>query len=211
MDRDKPINSPCWRYVREIPQDTEITIPRRIFDEFAMLDSDYSRGLISSSNNGTLIKKSDHGKADLSVAADSHPQSGFQKLYKKMELDRVTPDVQFWMFAHLNSPRLVKCMISRRWQMKLKDINAEITFELWLIPELSGETPNIGIGYIEPNNTGQAYRLRIDGQQWSVQLRDPSAGKDLNFHLKRGCAHLAEVMQVAKDGSALVKIIFFKW
>jgi len=93
--------------------------------------------------------------------------------------------------------------------MKLKDINAEITFELWLKPELSGETPNIGIGYIAPNNTGQAYRLRIDGQQWSVQLRDPSAGKDLNFHLKRGCAHLAEVMQVAKDGSALVKIIFF--
>jgi len=109
---DKPINSPCWRYVREIPQDTEITIPRRIFDEFAMLDSDTAEVLISSSNNGTLIKKSDHGKADLSVAADSHPQSGFQKLYKKMELDRVTPDVQFWMFAHLNSPRLVKCMIS---------------------------------------------------------------------------------------------------
>jgi len=93
--------------------------------------------------------------------------------------------------------------------MKLKDINAEITFELWLKPELSVETPNIGIGYIAPNSTGQAYRLRIDGQQWSVQLRDPSAGKDLNFHLKRGCAHLAEVMQVAKDGSALAKIIFF--
>lgn len=93
--------------------------------------------------------------------------------------------------------------------MKLKDINAEITFELWLKPELSVETPNIGIGYIAPNSTGQAYRLRIDGQQWSVQLRDPSAGKDLNFHLKRGCAHLAEVMQVAKDGSALVKILFF--
>ena len=93
--------------------------------------------------------------------------------------------------------------------MKLKDINAEITFELWLKPELSVETPTIGIGYIASNSTGQAYRLRIDGQQWSVQLRDPSVGKDLNFHLKRGCAHLAEVMQIAKDGSALVKIIFF--
>lgn len=93
--------------------------------------------------------------------------------------------------------------------MRLKDINAEITFELWMKPELSGEIPSMGVGYIAPNNTGQAYRLRIDGQQWSVQLRDPSAGKDLNFHLKRGCAHLAEVMQVAKDGSALVKIIFF--
>jgi DNA polymerase III delta prime subunit len=93
--------------------------------------------------------------------------------------------------------------------MKLKDINAEITFELWMKPELSGETPNMGVGYIAPNNTGQAYRLRIDDQQWSMVLRDASAGKDLNFHLKRGCAHLAEVMQVAKDGSALVKIIFF--
>ena len=109
---DKPINSPCWRYVREIPQGTEITIPRRIFDEFAMLDSDTAEVLISSSNNSILIKKSDHGKADLSVAADSHPQSGFQKLYSQMKIDRVTPDVQFWMFAHLNSPRLVKCMIS---------------------------------------------------------------------------------------------------
>tara|TARA_B100000446_G_scaffold188337_1_gene223810 strand:+ start:11471 stop:14908 length:3438 start_codon:yes stop_codon:yes gene_type:complete len=93
--------------------------------------------------------------------------------------------------------------------MRLKDINAEITFELWMKPELSGETPNTGVGYIAPNNAGQAYRLRIDGQQWSVVLRDASAGKDLNFHLKRGCAHLAEVMQVAKDGSTLVKIIFF--
>lgn len=93
--------------------------------------------------------------------------------------------------------------------MRLKDINAEITFELWIKPELSGETPNIGIGYIAPNNNGQAYRLRIDGQQWSVVLRDASTGNDLNHHLKKGCAHLAEVMQVAKDGSALVKIIFF--
>ena len=93
--------------------------------------------------------------------------------------------------------------------MKLKDINVEITLELWMKPELSGENPNIGVGYIVPNNTDQAYRLRIDDQQFSMLLRDPSAEKDLNFHLKRGCAHLAEVMQVAKDGSVLVKIIFF--
>ncbi|MCR9670063.1 protein kinase domain-containing protein [Vibrio parahaemolyticus] len=109
---DKSLNSPCWRYVREISQGSELTVPRRVFDEFAMLDSDTAEVLISSSNNGTLIKKSDHGKADLSVAADSHPQSGFQKLYSQMKIDRVTPDDQFWMFAHLNSPRLVKCMIS---------------------------------------------------------------------------------------------------
>lgn len=109
---DKPINSPCWRYVREISQVAELTVPRRVFDEFAMIDSDTAEVLISLSNNGILIKKSDHGTADLSVAADNHPQSGFQKLYSQMKIDRVTPDVQFWIFSHLNSPRLVKCMIS---------------------------------------------------------------------------------------------------
>lgn len=77
-----------------------------------MLDLDTAEVLISSSDNGILIKKSDHGKADLSVAADSHPQSVFQKVYSQMKIDRATPDVQFWMFAHLNSPRLVKCIIS---------------------------------------------------------------------------------------------------
>jgi hypothetical protein len=34
------------------------------------------------------------------------------RLYSQMKIDRVTPDIQFWMFAHLNSPRLVKYMIS---------------------------------------------------------------------------------------------------
>lgn len=108
----KPLNSPCWRYVREISQGSELTVPRRVFDEFAMIDSDTAEMLISSSNNNILIKKSDHGKTDLSVAADSHSQSGFQKLYSQMKIDRVTTDVQFWMFSHLNSPRLVKCMTS---------------------------------------------------------------------------------------------------
>jgi len=61
--------------------------------------------------------------------------------------------------------------------MRLKDINAEITFELWMKPELAGETSQMGVGYIAPNNAGQAYRLRVNGQQWNVLLRDPSAGK----------------------------------
>jgi hypothetical protein len=93
--------------------------------------------------------------------------------------------------------------------MILKDINAEITFDLWMKPELSGESPKTGVGYIAPDNGGQAYKLRVEGKQWRMLLRDKPAGQDLNFHLKRGCAHLAEVMQVVKDGSALVKVIFF--
>jgi serine/threonine protein kinase len=108
----KTLDLPCWRYIREIPLTSELSIPRRVFDEFAMLDSDTAEVLISATDKDILIKKSDHGKADLSVAADSHPQSGFQKLYSQMKIDRAAPDVQFWMFAHLNNPRLVKLSIS---------------------------------------------------------------------------------------------------
>jgi len=93
--------------------------------------------------------------------------------------------------------------------MKLKDINAEITFELWMHPNVPDEALHTGIGNIKPAHLEHLYQLIINGKLWSVLLRDSSTGNDLNFHLKRGCAHLAEVMQIAKDGSALVKIIFF--
>ena len=93
--------------------------------------------------------------------------------------------------------------------MKLKDINAAITFELWMLPHVPEEALHMGIGYIKSTHIEHLYQLIINGKLWSVLLCDPSVGKDLNFHLKRGCAHLAEVMQVAKDDSALVKIIFF--
>ncbi len=106
-----PLNSPCWHYIREIPLNSELTIPRRLFDDFAMLDSDTSEILISSTDKGIVIKKSDQSKADLSVADGSHPQSGFKKLFSQMMIDQSTPDVQFWIFAHVNSPRLVNCRI----------------------------------------------------------------------------------------------------
>ena len=108
---NKLLNSPCWRYIREISLNSELTIPRRVFDEFTMLDSDTAEVLISATDNGILIKKSDQSKAVLSVAADGHSQSGFQKLYSQMKIDLATPDVQFWIFAHLNSSRLVNCTI----------------------------------------------------------------------------------------------------
>ena len=107
-----PLGSPCWRYIREIPQDSELTVPRRVFNEFSMLDSDIAEVVISSTKNNVLIKKSDHGKADLSIAADKHSDSYFQKLYSQMKIDQTKPDTQFWLFANQNNPRLVNCMIS---------------------------------------------------------------------------------------------------
>jgi hypothetical protein len=93
--------------------------------------------------------------------------------------------------------------------MRLKDINTPVSFELRVKPASSGETLGIGVGSITPDYLDHAYKLRIGGYQKRVQLLNPSSCKDLNFHLKRGSAHLAEINEVAKDGSAILRIIFF--
>jgi serine/threonine protein kinase len=108
----RALSSSCWRYTREISNNSELTIPRRIFGDFSMIDSDTAEVFISLTDKGVLIKKSDQSKIKLSVATDSHPENGFQKVHSQLMLDRTTTEVQFWMFAQLNSPRLVLCSIS---------------------------------------------------------------------------------------------------
>ena len=94
--------------------------------------------------------------------------------------------------------------------MKIKDINAEITFELWVRPILADEFIETGIGYIDPDMTSNnTYVLRTPKKITKFVLRESSKSYDLNHHLKRGCARLAEIIQIAKDGSALMNVVFF--
>lgn len=93
--------------------------------------------------------------------------------------------------------------------MRLKDVNAAITFELWVKPELTDETLKPGIGFIDPDIEENVYSLRFPGKLWKIQLREKTSGIDLNFHLKRGCARLVEVLQIAADGSAFMRVVFF--
>ena len=109
---NKPLNPPCWRYIREIPLTFELTIPRRVFSDFEMVGSDSAEVDLSILDKEILIKKTDLSKIVLSVAADNHLQSEFKKVYSQLKMDRKTSEVQFWMYAHLNSPRLVLCSIS---------------------------------------------------------------------------------------------------
>ena len=93
--------------------------------------------------------------------------------------------------------------------MKLSDIYTDIHFDLWIKPT-EGEPPlRTGIGHIVSGGTGHSYRLRLAENQWTILLKDEIAGKDLDFHLKRGCAQLTEVRQIAKDRSALITVKFF--
>lgn len=93
--------------------------------------------------------------------------------------------------------------------MKLEDINAEITFDIWVKPEFENEKIELGIGKIKPSDYKNQYNLIINKKLHRITLNDSSISIDLNFHLKRGYAHLVEVVQISNDGTALLKVIFF--
>jgi len=96
--------------------------------------------------------------------------------------------------------------------MNLKDIKTVNTFEeVWMIP-LAGDAPSAGaIGRLKATDAEGIYNFFTGAKPaLLVKLRDIELSLDLNFHLKRGCAHLAEVIQIMKDGSAMFKIVFFR-
>jgi len=92
--------------------------------------------------------------------------------------------------------------------MKLKDIQTEIKFNLWVKP-FSDKPIQNGIGEISHTSNRNTYNLFINKNLCKVSLRDSHTAIDLDFHLKRGCANLVEVTQIANDGSAQIVIIFF--
>jgi len=106
---DKPINEACWRYIREFNQGSELTIPRRVFGDFTMLDSDTEEVLISSSDKGVLIKKLERSTVNLSVAGDN--SNSFKTFYSQMMIDHEALNAYIWIYAGSNSPRLIKCSI----------------------------------------------------------------------------------------------------
>jgi len=108
---DKPINEPCWCYIREFNQGSELTIPRRVFGDFTMLDSDTEEVLIFSSDKGVLIKKLERSTINLSVAGDNSLQNSFKTFYSQMMIDHEALNTHIWMYSDSNSPRLIKCSI----------------------------------------------------------------------------------------------------
>jgi superfamily I DNA/RNA helicase len=103
--------------------------------------------------------------------------------------------------------------------MNLKDIKTSVSFdELWVIPLLDtasphgtpqSSVPQNGIGRLKATINPAEYNFIIGSECIPIKLRDANLAGDLNFHLKRGCAHLAQALQKAKDDSIMLKIVFF--
>ena len=109
---DTELSTPCWRFVREIKANSSIQIPQRLFHEFTMTESDSNELTISIDNNHILLKKSEHGKTHLSIAADNSKHTRFQKIISQTKIERNHQDFQFWMYADSSSPRLIRGSIS---------------------------------------------------------------------------------------------------
>lgn len=104
------LDSPCWRYVREISSNSKVLIPRRVFDEFRMTDSDVRDLSILLKDEKILIKNLNRDKYDISIAVDSAGE--FKRVAsRQIEIDLKSIQSNIWMFAKTNSPRLVRCTI----------------------------------------------------------------------------------------------------
>ena len=93
--------------------------------------------------------------------------------------------------------------------MRLKNLNnIGVELNLW-VRVLEDKKLEDGMGHISVGRSGNAYRLKINGQSWNVELRDKSQSYDLDHNIRKGCAHIVEVIQVATDNTADLKIVFF--
>ena len=93
--------------------------------------------------------------------------------------------------------------------MNIEHIDAEISFGIWVVPLSKGDAFDSGIGHIRPGDSKNEYNLIFGNKLRKVALRDPHAGTNLDSHLKRGCAHLAQIAQTAPDGGVMLKVVFF--
>lgn len=108
----KLLSSPSWRYIREVTENHELTIPRRVFTDFTMVDSDTPEVTLTLTKKNLLLKKSDQSKTTLSVAVVNNQKNSFQKVYSQLKIDRTSSKHSFWIFVHSDNPRLVLCSIS---------------------------------------------------------------------------------------------------
>jgi superfamily I DNA and/or RNA helicase len=94
--------------------------------------------------------------------------------------------------------------------VNLKDIRTMVSFdELWVHP-LSGKISLDAIGRITATDDREIFQFFTGQEPALIKIRDREFCMDLNFYLKRGCTHLAQIMQGTKDNSFfMMKVSFF--
>lgn len=93
--------------------------------------------------------------------------------------------------------------------MKFSDLRTEIEFDLWLVALDLPDDFEAGWARISFSETTDDYHLIVNRKIISVRLRDSHLRPDFDYYLKRGCASLARILQMAPSGLLRLKILFF--
>lgn len=110
VEKEIDFDSPCWSFIRELKNnDKPISIPRRLFSEFTMTESNNEELLISIGNSFTLIKKT--GDKNLKIAFALEDSIKFTDIYSKIRIEKEPSEIKFWMFVNSDIPRLLLCSI----------------------------------------------------------------------------------------------------
>jgi serine/threonine protein kinase len=100
-----------WQYVLEITENEKILIPRRVLTDFSMISSDNSELTLGISKQRIHLSRIEQKSDRFSVAVDSSTDGNFQNLMSQMKINRSKSEHQFWLFAQINTPRLISCSI----------------------------------------------------------------------------------------------------
>ncbi len=102
-----PLKDPCWKFAREIDGDSPIIIPKRLFAEFTLAESDSHELEISICDKFLLMKKFEQGSIDISVAVDDSQHGRFQRIISQTKIEGAQSELRFWIFADSKNPRLI--------------------------------------------------------------------------------------------------------
>ena len=95
----------------EITENEKILIPRRVLTDFSMISSDNSELTLGISKQRIHLSRIEQKSDRFSVAVDSSTDGNFQNLMSQMKINRSKSEHQFWLFAQINTPRLISCSI----------------------------------------------------------------------------------------------------
>lgn len=93
--------------------------------------------------------------------------------------------------------------------MRIKDIKTPQMSSYWVKPVTSDQTLKCVVGRIELHPSLNGYGLHTHNASYHIHLKDAHKQLELDSDLQVGQAHIAEIESIAKDGSALLKIIYF--
>lgn len=109
---DAPLGEPDWRFCREITPGAEITLPRRVVDDFAVRTADDDALVFCFDGPRLTVKKIVGATMTLAAATDG----AFHPVSAQLGIEYADAASGFWLFTEMTTPRLIRCVMQEAGQ-----------------------------------------------------------------------------------------------